>query len=101
MRIDSYIFDTLMRDLIGHDRATGAYLVYLQLYRHSLTHEGGPVTMSHSMLAELTGLSKRSVQNSVDHLTNRHLISKELTSPTSVPRYTVAVAPSPISSSIK
>ncbi len=31
--IDPYVLDTLMRDLIGHDRRPSAYLVYLALIR--------------------------------------------------------------------
>jgi hypothetical protein len=32
VRIDDYVLDVLMRDLIGHDQQPAAYLVYLFLY---------------------------------------------------------------------
>jgi hypothetical protein len=62
MKIDPYLTETLMRDLVAHSRSAAAFLVYLQLY--SLTHGSGrnSLAMSHGVLAELTGISKRSVQ---------------------------------------
>jgi len=89
MRIDPYILDTLMRDLVAHSRSTAAFLVYLQLYRH--THGVGreSVAMSHAVLAEIIGLSKRSVQTAVAHLAERRLIRRRRARPTAVPVYTV------------
>jgi DNA-binding GntR family transcriptional regulator len=89
MRVDPYIVDTLMRDLVAHSRSTAAFLVYLQLYRQ--THGVGRerVAMSHAVLAELIGISKRSVQNAVAHLAERHLIRRQRARPTAVPMYTV------------
>ena len=34
-RIPAYLIDVLMRDLVGHDRAPSAFLVYLWLWRMS------------------------------------------------------------------
>jgi DNA-binding MarR family transcriptional regulator len=81
--------DTLMRDLVAHSRSTAAFLVYLQLYRH--THGVGreSVAMSHAVLAELIGISKRSVQTAIAHLADRHLIRRRKSRPTAVPIYTV------------
>ena len=89
MRIDPYIIDTLMRDLVAHSRSRAAFLVYLQLYRH--THGVGRewARMSYSVLAETIGISKRSVQIAVAHLTNRRLIRRRRGRPTAVPVYTV------------
>ncbi|HEX3685518.1 MAG TPA: helix-turn-helix domain-containing protein [Bryobacteraceae bacterium] len=89
MRIDPYILDTLMRDLVAHSRSSAAFLVYLQLYRH--THGVGreSVAMSHAVLAEIIGLSKRSVQSAVAHLAERRLIRRRRARPTAVPLYTV------------
>src|SRR5579864_396242 len=74
MHCDPYIIDTLMRDLVEHSRSSAAFLVYLQLYRH--THGAGreSVAMSHSVLAEFIGISKRSVQTALAHLIDRRLI---------------------------
>ena len=89
MRIDPYILDILMRDLVAHSRSSAAFLVYLQLYRqtHGMGRES--VAMSHAVLAELIGLSKRSVQNAVAHLAERRLIRKRRARATAVPVYTV------------
>jgi len=89
MRFDPYIFDTLMRDLVAHSRSSAAFLVYLQLYRH--THGVGreSVAMSHKIVAESIGISKRSVQNALAHLIDRRLIRRRKTRPTAVPVYTV------------
>jgi len=90
MKIDPYIVDTLMRDLVAHSRSPAAFLVYLQLYRH--THGAGreSAAMSHAALADLIGISRRSVQLAVAHLAGRRLIRQKKARPTAVPVYTVA-----------
>ena len=89
MKTDPYLIDTLMRDLVAHSHSSSAYLVYLQLYRH--THGAGreSVAMSHAVLADITGISKRSVQIAVAHLVDRRLLRKRAARPTAVPVYTV------------
>ena len=89
MTLDKYITDTLMRDLVAHSRSPAAFLVYLQLYRHTLGAGRESVSMSHAALAEAAGISKRSVQNAVAHLAGRRLIRRRRTRPTAVPVYTV------------
>lgn len=32
IRVDDYMLDVLMRDIVGHDQKPAAYLVYLYLY---------------------------------------------------------------------
>ncbi len=44
--VDDYVFDVLMRDLVGHDQQPGAFLVYLHLYRASERKNWRPVTRS-------------------------------------------------------
>ena len=89
MRIDPYIIDILMRDLVSHSRSSAAFLVYLQLYRQ--THGSGreSAAMSLHVLAELIGISKRSVQAALAHLLERRLIRRRKARPTAVPVYTV------------
>jgi hypothetical protein len=89
MRIDPYLAETLMRDLVAHSRSTSAFLIYFQLY--CLTHGVGRTSaaMSHSVLAELTGISKRSTQNALSHLIDRRLLRRHQARPTAVPVYTV------------
>ena len=89
MRIDSHVVDVLMRDLVSHSRSSTAFLVYLQLYRH--THGAGrdSAALSHSVLADLTGISRRSVQSALAHLIQRRLVRQRKSRPTAVPVYTV------------
>ncbi len=89
MRIDPYVIDTLMRDLVTHSRSTAAFLVYLQLYRHTEGTGRTSVAISHAALAEWIGISKRSVQIAVAHLSERRLIRQRKLRPTAVPLYTV------------
>lgn len=72
IRIDSYVLDALMRDLVGHDRRTSAYLVYLTILSAG---EGRAVVLSHQQLADRIGLSKRAVQGALAHLASRGLLS--------------------------
>lgn len=78
-----------MRDLANHSRSPVTFLVYLQLYRQTRGVGRETVAVSHSVLAELTGVSKRSVQIAVAHLVSRRLIRKRRAKVTSVPVYTV------------
>jgi hypothetical protein len=86
---DAYIVDTLMADLVGHDRQPSAFLVYLYLWRH--THAGGGPTVQVALLdiAEATGLSKRAVQDALGRLATRRLLTVARASITAVPVYTV------------
>ena len=87
--IDRYVLETLMPDLVGHDRRPSAYLVYLMLW---LRASGAPrvaVTASLRDLAEWTGLSKRAVQLALARLQRRKLVAVVRATPTAVPSYTV------------
>jgi hypothetical protein len=87
--LDPYIVDTLMPDLVGHDRQPSAFLVYLYLWRQ--THGGGAPTTQVALLdiADATGLSKRSVQDALGRLGKRKLIAVARAGITAVPVYTV------------
>ena len=89
MKIAPYLIDVLMRDLVEHSRSAAAFLVYLQLYRHTHGTGGESVPMSHAVLADLSGISKRSVQTAIAHLAERRLIRRRKARPTAVPVYTV------------
>src|SRR6266536_1055507 len=41
--LDTYVVDTLMPDLVGHDRAPSAFLVFLFLYRRSCLRAAAPL----------------------------------------------------------
>jgi hypothetical protein len=87
--LDPYIVDTLMPDLVGHDRQPSAFLVYLCLWRQ--THGRGVQTVQLALLdiAEATGLSKRAVQGALSRLAKRKLLTVARESMTAVPIYSV------------
>ena len=89
VEVDGYVLDTLMADLIGHDRQPSAFIVYLFLWRQ--THGAGRATAQLSLLdlATGTGLSKRAVQEGLRLLAKRRLLSIQRESITSIPVYTV------------
>lgn len=73
LSLDAYVVDALMPDLVGHDRSPSAFLLFLFLWRRT----GGGVraaVISHQMAADGTGLTKRSVQTALRHLTRRGLV---------------------------
>jgi hypothetical protein len=87
--VPPYLIDVLMRDLVGHDRAASAYLVYLWLWRMSRGEGRERIGASLQTLANRTGLSKSTVQAAVRHLARRRLISAERSGPTAAPVYRV------------
>ncbi len=89
LQIDEYIFDTLMVDLIGHDRQPSAYLVYLFLWRQTHGNRTAAAQVALQDIAEQTGLSKRSVQSAIAWLAKRKLLSVARESITAIPVYTV------------
>jgi DNA-binding MarR family transcriptional regulator len=88
MELDNYLIDTLMRDLVQHDRSPASFLVYLYIYRQTHGEARAAAAISYAVLAEATGLSKRSVQSAVGRLLERRLIRKRQPHPTSTPIYT-------------
>jgi hypothetical protein len=82
--LDAYVIDALMPDLVGHDRRPAALLVYLYLWRKT---RGGarPAVASLRMLADGTGLSRRSAQSALQHLERRDLVSARRASATAAP----------------
>ncbi|HEY4941748.1 MAG TPA: helix-turn-helix domain-containing protein [Rhizomicrobium sp.] len=86
--LDDYLVETLLPDLVAHDHAPSAFLVYLKLWHDS----GGPgqrLQVSLSTLAVETGLSKSSVQAALRHLRKRGLVASKHASPTAIPAHTV------------
>ena len=84
--VDPYVIDSLMPDLVGHDRQPSAFIVYLYLWRR--TRSGVTRTVaSYQMMADGTGLSKSSVQSAVQALVQRRLIEVRRATPTSAPSF--------------
>ena len=87
--VDEYVFDVLLRDLVGHDRAPSAFLVYLHLWGASKGSVSESVAASLQQIAESTGLSKSAVQNGLRILLRRKLVKSEKETVTSIPEYRV------------
>jgi hypothetical protein len=87
--LDPYIVDTLMRDLIAHDRAPSTFVVFLWLWRQ--THAQGREKIGASLadIAHATGLSKSSIQAAIRRLSRRRLVTANKSAPTAAPIYQV------------
>jgi hypothetical protein len=88
--VDEYVITVLMRDLVGHDRAPSAFLIYLHLWGESDRQAKTAVRASHQMMAEATGLSKSAVQKGIRCLVDRKLLRAHKDSATAIPEYRVA-----------
>jgi DNA-binding MarR family transcriptional regulator len=88
--VDAYVLDSLMPDLVGHDRQPSAFLVYLYLYRHSRGRIVRSCTASLQRMASDTGLSKSAVQHAIRTLKRRRLLQSRQVTPNSAPEYLVA-----------
>jgi DNA-binding GntR family transcriptional regulator len=88
-RFDSYLLDSLMPDLVGHDRQPSAFIVYLYLAHRVTRARVRSVTVSLKGIAADTGLSKTAVQGAIRTLVRRRLLRIEKRSRTAVPSYTV------------
>lgn len=86
--LDAFVIDSLMPDLVGHDRQPSAFLVFLHLWRKTL---GGRRTAcaSYQMIANGTGLSKRAVQLAVATLARRELLDVQRKSATAAPVFSL------------
>ena len=85
--IDVYVLDSLMADLVGHDRRPSAYILYLALLR--LCAHSETVGISLQGLSTATGLSKTAVQRSAAHLRRRGLVAVHAQGLTQAPHYEV------------
>ena len=85
--LDSYVFDVLMRDLVGHDKKPSAFIVYLYLAVRIEREMAHCVEASYVTIASATGLSKSAVQQAIEHLKKRKLILVSRNSATSIPRF--------------
>jgi DNA-binding MarR family transcriptional regulator len=89
VRIDPYVLEVLMRDLVGHDRSPAAFLVYLALWHRTRGAGLRSTRASLRQLAEATGLSKSAVQGGLRRLKRRKLVRSARASPTAVPEHFV------------
>lgn len=89
MANDNYIVETLMRDLVGHDRSPAAFIVYLYVGHQVAKSRKRSAALSLQKIAHGTGLSKSAVQAAMRLLRKRKLLAVSKSSPTSVPVYEV------------
>jgi hypothetical protein len=87
--LDVYLIDSLLPDLVGHDRRLSSFIVFLYLYRQASQQANWSVRMSHQSIASATGLSRSAVQSALAHLQGRQLIATSRAHPTAVPVHRV------------
>jgi DNA-binding MarR family transcriptional regulator len=85
LSIDAYVLDTLLPDLVGHDRKPAAFLVYLYLLGASERSNRASLAISLQEIAVRTGLAKSTVQGAIRHLKRRGLIDAKTVATTSQP----------------
>jgi hypothetical protein len=97
-KLDPYLTDVLLRDLVGHDRRPASFLVYIwftaeqQKYaqqKYAQQRHTSAVTISYQELAESIGISKSSAQSAVAWLVRRKLLAVTKTTVTATPTYKV------------
>ncbi len=86
IKLDEYVLDALMRDLVGHDRRPVSFLVFLWIAAEEQRRKGA-VSVSYRDLAESIGVSKSSAQAAVAWLVHRRLISATKANVTATPSY--------------
>ncbi len=89
LTLEPYVVDTLLPDLVGHDKRPSSFLIYLCLYRRAAPDFNSPIRMSHQALADATGLSRSAVQTALANLNRRSLIVSRRATPTAVPQHLV------------
>lgn len=89
IRIDRYVLDTLLGDLVGHDKTPAAFVVYVHLWNRTFGEKKKSVRASHGDIAGETGLSKSGVQAALRHLVRRRLIKSVRETQTATPEHFV------------
>ncbi len=89
LRLDRYVTDVLMRDLVGHDHSPAAFVVYLFLWSRTFGAKAKTARASHQNIADETGLSKSAVQQALRLLHRRQLVTSERRHRTDTPEHTV------------
>ena len=92
-KLDPYVTDVLLRDLVGHDRRPASFLVYIWLtaeqQKSAQQRQASAVTISYQDLAESIGISKSSAQSAVAWLIRRKLLAATKPNVTATPSYKV------------
>lgn len=88
-RLDNYVADVLLRDLVGHDHSPAAFVVYLFLWRRTSGERRKAVRLSHRQISQETGLSRSAVQQALRILHRRLLVRSRRERHTDTPEHTV------------
>jgi hypothetical protein len=102
-KLDPYLTDVLLRDLVGHDRRPASFLVYLwftaeqqkaeqqktEQQKYAQQRRAPAVSISYQELAESIGISKSSAQSAVAWLIRRKLLAVTKATVTATPTYKV------------
>jgi DNA-binding GntR family transcriptional regulator len=88
-RLEKYVADVLLRDLVGHDHSPAAFVVYLFLWRRTTGERRKAVKLSHREISEETGLSKSAVQQAFRILHRRGLVRSHRGHQTDTPEHRV------------
>ena len=88
-RVDNYVVDVLLCDLVGHDHSSAAFLVYLLLWRRTRGSSATSAKLSHRDIADDTGLSKSAVQQALRILHRRGLVKSKQQHMTDTPEHAV------------
>jgi DNA-binding MarR family transcriptional regulator len=89
LSLDAYVVETLLPDLVGHDKSPSSFLVYLFLWSRATANRQKSVQISLADIAEATGLSKSAVQSAMRNLTRRRLVKSVRATITATPEYFV------------
>jgi hypothetical protein len=93
LRLDPYITNILLRDLVGHDRRPASFLVYIWLsaeqQKNAQQRRNTAVEISYQDLAESIGISKSSAQSAIGWLIRRKLLAVTKATVTATPIYKV------------
>ena len=88
-RVDAYLPSVLLRDLVDHDRAPSAFLLYFYLSWQTFGHRRAHAALSLEDLATATGLARRTIQGARRLLVRRRLITVTRAARTATPVYRV------------
>ena len=89
LRFDRYVFETLLGDLVGHDKSPASFIVYVHLWTRTYGEGAKSVRASHQSIADDTGLSKSGVQTALRHLNRRKLVVSIRENQTATPEHFV------------
>lgn len=82
-RIDNYVFDVLLPTI----KNASAAIVYIYLWRRSLGYQKSSVCLSHQIIADSVGLSKRAVQDAMIRLNDLKLVRSYRAYETAIPEH--------------